>query len=217
MAVSVAAALLWVVSGISPASADSIGFDITDPNAALTPFPTPFAHVDVNRTSTTNATITFTGLTTGAFTYAFGAVNALDVNVNATTFTVGAANGGTLSDPVSGNVSEFGTFNVTWDNFDGFPSRFSTANFSLTNTSGTWGSASDVLLANSGGFRAAAHIFVTAATCTGPTGAPVACETGFAGDPGLAPVPEPVTLLLFGSSLAGVGIAGRKRLFRSAS
>lgn len=206
---AVATALLWTL-GIPSASADSIGFDITVPNTDLTTFPSPYAHVDVNRTGATTAIITFTGLTTGGFTYAFGAVNAIDVNVNATTFTVGVPSVGTLSAPNSGNVSAFGTFNLTLDNFDGFTSRFSTVNFGITDTSGTWASASDVLLANSDGFRAAAHIFVTAVTCVD------ACVTGFAGDGGLAPVPEPATLLLVASSLLGLGFTGRKKLFRTA-
>ena len=208
---AVATALLWTL-GTPSASADSIGFDIGVPNAALVPFPSPYAHVDVNRTSTTTATITFTGLTTGGFTYTFGAVSAIDVNVNAATFTVGIPSVGTLDpDPLgSGNVSSFGAFNVTLDNSDGFSDRFSTASFGLTATSGTWASASDVLLANSDGFRAAAHIFVTAVTCED------ACVTGFAGDGGLAPVPEPATLLLVASSLLGLGFTGRKKLFRTA-
>jgi PEP-CTERM motif len=209
---AVATALLWTALGIPSASADSIGFDIAVPNAALVPFPSPYAHVDVNRTSTTTATITFTGLTTGGFTYFFGAANAIDVNVNAATFTVGVPSVGTLdTTPGSGNVSAFGNFNVTIDNSDGFDDRFSTVNFGLTATSGTWASASDVLLANSDGFRAAAHIFVTAASCGNE-----ACITGFAGDGGLTPTPEPATLLLVGSSLLGLGFTGRKRLFRTA-
>jgi len=205
----VATALLWTL-GIPSASADSIGFDIAVPNAALLPFPSPYAHVDVNRTSTTTAIITFTGFATGGFTYSFGAAQAIDINVNATTFTVGIPNGGSLDPdpPGSGNVSAFGTFNVTLDNFDGFNSRFSTVNFGITDTSGTWASASDVLLANSDGFRAAAHIFVTATSCGNE-----ACVTGFAGDGGLNPVPEPATLLLFASSLLGLGFTTRKRLF----
>lgn len=204
-----AAALLWALLGTVPASADSIGFDITVPNLGLTPYPSPYAHVDVNRTSTTDATITFTGLTTGAYTYFFGAVNAVDVNVNATTFTVGTPSVGTLTvDLTPDNVSEFGTLNLTLDNSDGYGNRFSTVNFGLTNTGGTWATASDVLLANDDGYRAAAHIFVTALSCE------EACVTGFAGDPGLNPVPEPATLLLLGSSLAGLGFVGRKKLRR---
>jgi PEP-CTERM motif len=208
---AVATALIWTALGIPSASADSIGFDMAAPNAALAPFPSPYAHVDVNRTSTTTATITFTGLTTGGFTYSFGAAQAIDVNVNATTFTVGVPNGGSLGAPGSGNVSSFGTFNVTLDNSDGFNDRFSTVNFGITDTSGTWASASDVLLANSDGFRAAAHIFVTAASCGNE-----ACVTGFAGDGGLTHTPEPATLLLVASSLLGLGFTGRKRLFRTA-
>jgi hypothetical protein len=206
----VAVALFWTGLAASQVWADSILFNIAVPNTALSPYPSPYGTVGVNRTSTTAATITFNALTTGGFTYFFGAAQALDVNVNAATFTAGVPDLASLDDvPVSGNVSAFGTFNVTFDNSDGFTDRFSTASFALTNTSGTWASASDVLLANSDGFRAAAHIFVTATNCED------ACVTGFAGDGGLAPVPEPATLLLLGSSLLGLGFAGRKKLFRA--
>lgn len=209
----VAVALLWTALAASQVSADSITFNIGVPNTALTPYPPPYGSVDVNRTSTTEATITFNALTTGGFTYFFGAAQAIDVNVNAPLngFTVGVPTPASLDDaPVAGNVSAFGTFNVTFDNSDGFGDRFSTGSFDLTNTSGTWASASDVLLANSDGFRGAAHIFVTAASCGNE-----ACVTGFAGDGGLAPVPEPATLLLLGSSLLGLGFAGRKKLVRA--
>lgn len=210
-AASVAVALFGTGLAASQVSADSIGFNIAVPNSALVPYPSPYATVDVNRTSTSAATITFNGLTTGGFTYFFGAAQAIDVNVNATSFTVGVPTPASLDDvAVSGNVSSFGTFNVTFDNSDGFTDRFSTASFALTNPSGTWATASDVLLANSDGFRAAAHIFVTATSCGNE-----ACVTGFAGDGGLAPVPEPATLLLLGSSLLGLGFAGRKKLFRA--
>ncbi len=206
------AGLLCAFLVASPALADNIGFDIGVPNLDLSSFPSPYAHVDVNRTSSTTADITFTGLAAGGFTYSFGAAQAIDVNVNATTFTVGTPSVLTLSlanPPGTTNVSQFGNFNTTFDNFDGFNSRFSTVDFTLTNTSGTWLSALDVLTADDKGFRAAAHIFATN-DCEG------ACVTGFAGDGGGGPnpVPEPATLLLFGSSLLGLGFAGRKRFFR---
>lgn len=210
-AVLVAVALLWTVLAASQVSADSITFNIGVPNTALTPFPAPYSTVDVNRTSTTTATITFNGLTTGGFTYFFGGAQALDVNVNATAFTVSVPIPASLDDAhVAGNVSTFGNFNVTFDNSDGFTQRFSTGSFDLTNTGGTWASASDVLVANSDGFRAAAHIFAAATSCGNE-----ACVTGFAGDGGLAPAPEPATLLLLGTSLLSLGFAGRKKLFRA--
>jgi len=214
-----AAALAWIVLAGSQASADSITLDLTSPNTDLGPFPSPYAHVKIDRATDTTATITFTGDTTGGFTYAFGAAQAIDVNVNATTFTVGPIVGGLLfthsppcsplPSPCAGNVSQFGNFNMTLDNTDGFNDRFSTVAFGLTDSSGTWASASDVLIADDKGFRAAAHIFVTAPSC-----GDAACVTGFAGDGGLAPVPEPATLLLFASSVLGLGFTGRKRLFR---
>ena len=44
-------------------------------------------------------------------------------------------------------VGVFGQFNLTLDNKDGWNSSATSIIFTLTNTSGTWASASDVLLA----------------------------------------------------------------------
>ena len=69
--------------------------------------------------------------------------------------------------------------------FDGFTHSSNTISFTLTNTSGTWASAADVLIANAGGFAVGAHIFVTSSPANAANGA---LATGFAATGGGTPV-----------------------------
>jgi hypothetical protein len=106
----------------------------------------------------------------------------------------------------------FGTFNLTINSFDGFTHSSDTISFTITNTSGTWGSAADVLAFNQAGFDAAAHIFVTSSPADASNGA---IATGFAGEntPGVSTPDGGATAALLGLGLAG--LAGlRARLGR---
>src|SRR5262249_36543826 len=87
--------------------------------------------------------------------------------------------------------------------------RFS---FTLTNNSGGWTSALDVLAPSAAGYAAAIHAFVCAAATCGPSSGALA--TGFAVDagpytPSSGPVPLTLPLLLPGLGL--VGIASRRK------
>src|SRR4051812_41122843 len=75
------------------AQADLISFNLTTPNAAIAGFASPYAHVDVNRTSTTTATITFTSLTSGGNIYLLGDGGSVAVNVNAASWALGSITG----------------------------------------------------------------------------------------------------------------------------
>jgi hypothetical protein len=196
---AVGAALLLAAPS---AWADIISFDLTAPNLAIATFPGPYATVTVDRTDTTHATITFASLNgsggscPGAgCTYLLGDGGSVAVNVNATSWTLGTITGsnsgtgftpGPWSDGGSGNEDGFGSFNQTINSFDGYTHSSTTISFTLTDTSGTWASASNVLTPNASSFgaEAAAHIFVCSGTGTACTTGTDALATGFASTPG---------------------------------
>jgi len=202
---------------VQPAKADSITFDLTTGNSAISGYPGPYASVLVNRTSTTTATITFTSLTNSGKIYLFGDGSTVAVNVNAASWTLGPVAGSnagtgftpaTYSNAGSQNVDGFGIFNQTIDSDDGYTHSSDTVSFSLTDTSGTWANAMAVLLANDRGSLAAAHIFVTAYPANAANGA---LATGFAGNGTTTDVPDSgSTVLLLGAALSAIGLVRRK-------
>ena len=214
----IAAVLIAIASlGLQQAKADFI-FNLTVPNSGISGFPGPYATVDVHLTDPTHATISFTSLTNGGNIYLFGAVNAVDVNVNATTWTIGsfvATNSGTgftpgpLSNGGSGTVDGFGVLNQTVNSFDGYTNASNSVTFTLTNTNllTPWLTANDVIINNSKGFDAAAHIFVAVSPGVASAGA---LATGFAGEGPQTNVPDGgTTVMLLGAALGALGMARR--------
>lgn len=210
----------------APASADIISFDLTTPNPAISGFTGPYEHVEVNRTSATTATITFTSLTNLAGnTFLMGGAGAAGVNVNATSWTISGITGsnsfagftpGPFSDGGSGNEDGFGSFNQTIDDFDGYTHSVTSLSFLLTDTSGTWADASSVLTANADGNLAAAHVFV----CDNPclvgnqalaTGFASGSSSGGGGASTGGNIPEPATVALLGLGMLGMGISRKPR------
>jgi hypothetical protein len=213
----IAAVLIAIAGlGLQQAKADSISFNISAGNPAISGYPGPYASVTVNRTSSTTATITFTSLTAAGKIYLFGDGSSVAVNVNASTFTLGAITGsnsgtgftpGPYTNTGSGNVDGWGVLNQTITSFDGFTHSSSTISFNLTNTSGTWGTAAQVLIANANGVFAAAHIFVTLSPANAKNGA---LATGFAANGGGQQVPDGgTTVMLLGAALGALGMARR--------
>jgi hypothetical protein len=218
-----ALALTLTVAG--RASADIATYDLTVSNLGGG-FTGPFVEVQVNRTDSTHATITFTSLTNGGFEYLMHANGAAAVNVNASTWTIGSISasfqGNPLTAPTNGGAGQedgFGNFNQTVNMTDGNPAQGTAADhisFVLTDTGGTWGSASSVLTPNAGGGNGGPSVAGAQIGAWDQVAGHGFTATGFAGVAVLRPppgVPEPSTLAL--AVLGAVGFLGyglRRRL-----
>jgi hypothetical protein len=205
--------------GLQQAKADVFNFQLSSGNTALTGggFTGPYANVSV----TTNGTnVAFTSLTQtvggNTYVYLFGDGSSVAVNASAAS-TIGnfvatqlaGFQAPSLSDAGSGNVDGFGVFSNTANNFDGFAHATNSITFTLTRTSGVWGAANAVLIANDAVHNAfaAAHIFVT---LNPPSLANGAVVTGFGANGGGVSVPDGgATVMLLGAALGALGMARR--------
>jgi VPDSG-CTERM motif len=213
------AAVLIAIAGFGLQHANAVTMftsSLNQGNSAISGFAGPYGNVNIVLTSSTAAIVVFTNNTVAGNTYLFGATGAVALDVNATTFSVSnimGTNSGTgfIPGPFtvgSGQESSFGMFNLVIDSFDGTGHASSIIMFTLTNTSGTWGSPAAVLAFNSNGFDAAAHIFVMSAPANASNSA---LATGFAGEgTGTPTVPDGgTTVMLLGAALGALGMARR--------
>jgi hypothetical protein len=213
-------AVVALLLGLAPLAHADFTSTLGSGNSAISGFAGPYATVDVALVNSTTATITFTSNTVNGNIYLMGddGQGAVAVNVSASAFSVSGITGsnsgtGFTVGPLtlnSGSTSMdgFGSFNLGIDDFDGFTHSADTISFTVTNTSGTWASAADVLTANANGNDAAAHIFVTSSPANASN---TALATGFAGE-SAAVVPEPSSLILFGFGVLALGFAVRRQL-----
>jgi hypothetical protein len=215
-----AIAFVALALGAPAAHADVFTYTIGVPNTALATKTGPYATVTVDRTSSTTATITFDSLINGGYIYLMGSENSADVNVNATSWTLnnvtGTAlpgfSGPSLSDTEDKQVDGFGDFNQTLKEFDGFQYSLDEISFTLTDNSGSWGSAADVLTANAAGYLAAIHAFPCSEAGAGCTNQQNNIQTGYAANGTVpSPVSEPAGLSVLGVGLLGLGLARRRK------
>ncbi len=212
-----AAAIVCGLSALS-ARADTVSFTLGTAN--ISGFTGPYASVLVNRTSTTTATLTFTSLVNGGDIYLLGGQGSVAANINASSWTLGTITGtnagsgftpGPWSNGGAANEDGFGSFNQTIDSFDGYTHSSDTISFSVTNNSGTWATAANVLAANASGYTAAIHMFATTSPAVSTNGA---INTGYATN-GSVGTPVPVPAAVWGGmsmlGLLGVGSKVRKK------
>jgi hypothetical protein len=211
-----AVGVLMLMLRVPTAWADSLDFTSTlevancsSATSCLSSLTTgPYGTVDVHWNSTTSATVTFTA----ASGYLFGDSSVVDVNVNGT-FTATPGTGGTgFAFAGSGVVDGFGNFNGTFNQHDGFSNAVSTVSFTLTATgSTTWANAASVLVADSLGYDAAAHVFVcTDAACTANLMVNGTGLTGYVGEKTSSVPDGGMTLMLLGGALVGLETLRRK-------
>lgn len=182
--------------GFQQAKADFVDYTLTTSNSPGTLGTGPFGTVHVDLTAGV-ATITFTA----ASGYLFVDGGAVAVNVNASSWTIGnfTSNGDPVSDAGAGNEDGFGSFNQKVSMGDS-SNGASIISFTLTNGSGTWASAANVLAFNLQNWKVGAHIQIQDGTG----------NTGFAAGPSGGQVPDGgTTVMLLGAALGALGMARR--------
>jgi hypothetical protein len=186
---------------LSAGSASAISYTLDNFNTSG--YAGPYGTVSVVLDSANKATITFTS--ENGYLFLDGSSDA--VNVNAASFTpafIGdnaPAGSAAFGDFSTGQVSEWGDFNLILDQGNASPSdRASTISFSVTDNSGTWASDADVLDANGDGYTVAGHIIV-----------PGGGYTGYAANGQTNNVPDGgSTGLLLAGAVSAIGMIRRK-------
>jgi hypothetical protein len=190
--------------GLQQARADFIDYSLStgnDPGLGTGPFGT----VDINLISGNTALFTFTAA--AGYLFVDGGANAINVNTtdNGWTVTNIVSNGNPLSPDGAGNEDGFGNFNqkISQQNSS---NGASLVTFTLTNTAGTWASASQVLIDNENGWEVGAHILRLNAN--GLTGFAVGNELSVIPHGGGVP-DGGTTVMLLGTALGALSMARR--------
>jgi hypothetical protein len=218
-------AILFVIAGwlslvcSYPMMAQTEVLTLGAPDAKISGDTGPYATVTITLTSPTTANVEFDSLTNGGNLYLIGDGGVADLNVNGTyaplSSVVESSSVGfspTFKDNVPGQVNGFGVFNLSLNNTNA--SDLATQiSFSLTDTSGSWSSVSDVLIGNNDGYLGAAHIFPCPTPCS--TSSTIGAS-GYAAGNEVTLAPEPASMLLFGTGLLAIGTVVRRRRLTAA-
>jgi protein with PEP-CTERM/exosortase system signal len=153
------AAVLIGVAGLGLHQAKA--YDSTLNALNISGYPGPYGSVHIDLVNSTTASVTFTA----AAGYELVDGSIADLNVNASSFTVTNLSSDFSFQTGSQQVDGWGRFNLTIS-AQNAATGYHTVTFTLTNTSGTWASADDVLTLNNNGYQEAAHVRVAGTTTT---------------------------------------------------
>lgn len=199
---------LVLALGVS-ARADSASFIIDVPNSGLSGTPGPYATVDL---LLIGSTVKITVTMESSFT-AFGQNGVFGFNVKDGDTTGLAVGSFTTNAGYTGTALSLGSLNAQMDGFGNFdvtindgnpPNNLTSFSFIVSRTNG-FASVQDLVDTSCGGEFCGAHFVVHIAPTNGN-------PTGFAGDAG-TPVPEPGSLMLFGTGLLSMAGFLRRKLF----
>lgn len=182
-----------------PAHADMITNFLSNGDATISGFPGPYASVTLDLKTSTTVNVRFQALENYT-------IEAAVLNINATSFTVSlpvvsnsypnftpvlccaAIGSGGVGDPVD-NLGRFDLILANFGDLVAFKNSSTTIEFTVTDHSGTWSSAMDVLSDNDLGLNAATFVYVCSTNpCTLAGGA---TNAGYAVGPGPVPVVVP--------------------------
>jgi hypothetical protein len=184
-------------------------------NDGINSYSPSYGTLTINLINSTHASVSFASNTVNGHTYLFGGNNAFALQVNASSFTGGSFVGGrvggftgSLSLGGAQNMNGFGLFNFSIADTDGFKDAFDHLTFTLTNSSGVWASAANVLSLNAKGYDAAGHVFVSDLVNGKYKNLNA---TGFAAEgPSTTNVPDGgLTVMLLGTALGALGMVRR--------
>src|SRR5262244_120825 len=215
------AAALMALALVAPAAQADVIYTLLTNNGGFGNPPGPYGTVTVHLVSSTEATVTITGNEVGSNVYLYGDGGTLGFNTNGavtiqsitgsnnrTDSGFGAFTPGPFTDAGAGNEDGFGSFSNTINDFDGYQHSITSLTVDMTLNSGSWASEASVLTPNASGNTVAGHLFLGVDNGNGTisnTG-----STGFVTDGTVVRTPEPGSLLLLGSGLAGLAALSLK-------